>query len=43
MCLYVCKNDLQLTDLHAVLKSEDLLLLLLKKRGEGFHVLERKL
>ena len=35
--------DLRLTDLHAVLEGEDLLLLLLQVRGEGFHMLERQL
>lgn len=42
LCVYTV-SDLQLTNLHAVLQSEDLLLLLLQKRGEGFHMLERKL
>lgn len=43
VCARVCVNDLQLTNLHAILQSEDLLLLLLQKRGEGFHMFERQL
>lgn len=39
----VCVLDLPLTNLHAVLQSEDFLLLLLQKGGEGFNMLERQL
>lgn len=43
MYVHVCMWDLPLTDLHAVLQSQDFLLLLLQEGGEGFHVLQRQL
>lgn len=38
-----CVQHIKLTKLHAVLQSEDLLLLLLQQRSEGFHVFQCEL